>query len=413
MGTEPEDRQKLLSRDAGMISGASRAYARFAFSNILSAHLKKKGLTRVDLGRRLGLSHQAVSKWCSGGARPQDKETAKEIGLALGLTEGEMNELLLSLGYTPLYPKSPLDSACIFILNKHGSAREPLGEYREFVERRRVRDIGLLKDRATIPTLELRKKLGRILTEDELENWLKENIIHFSASEDTLLPKVELQLFIKLFLGGDSINRQYKNHFIPKIIRDWLYPMTSGGELTQKELRNKLIAFALFKNMTIGDINFMLELAKLRKFSSPENTYEAALLIAVRLAHDRFPPYEDDYLGCVVYPELEKILAHYSKKEGASLSETELRRKKFSIRLKDDVINRIDATWERAEKYRLEARDEAEGIFEKYYTDRNLDYSRCLAVYIRDITRELIREGAVSGKEAEPLYGLLQLEDEN
>lgn len=81
--------------------------------------------------------------------------------------------------------------------------------------------------------------------------------------------------------------------------------------------------------------------------------------------------------------------------------------------MRDDTLSRIDGAWKKAEKYRLEARDETEETFEKYYTDRNLDYSRCLAVYIRDLTDELIGEGTVPAKEAEPVRGLLQLEEEN
>ena len=412
MQAEPVEKLKILSLDAETIRKVSLSYSKFAFTNILSGYLKKKGMPQIELGRLLGLSHQAVSKWCSGSSRPQNKETAKEIGLALGLTEDEMNELLLSLGYMRLYPKNPLDSICIFVLENRKKTGDLLKEYRGLIERYKVSNIELLKQRKTIPTMELRKTLGRLLTEEELDMWLKQNIIHFSALGDTLLPKMELQMYVKLLLGGDSINRQYQNDLIPKVIRDWLYPMICGEKLTQKELRDKLIAFALFKNMAEFDINFMLDLAGLRSFSSPENTYETILLAAVRLAHERFPPYEDDCLGCVIYPEIETILEYFSQKEEAFLTEQELRQKTFYKAMEDEILKRIDVTWNNAEKYRMSPRDQTEEIFEKYYTDRNLDYSRCLAVYVRDITDVFIKEGIVDPKEAASFRSLLQLNEE-
>ncbi|MDR0709894.1 MAG: hypothetical protein LBF77_07495 [Spirochaetaceae bacterium] len=60
MPAEPGDRQKLLSRDAALIREASQSYARFAFANILSAQLEKKGITRTDLGRRLGTNRDKI-----------------------------------------------------------------------------------------------------------------------------------------------------------------------------------------------------------------------------------------------------------------------------------------------------------------------------------------------------------------
>jgi hypothetical protein len=321
-----------------------------------------------------------------------------------------LNDLLLVLGYTRLYPKSPLDGACIFILNRPGGIVSPLEEYRGFIKKWRIKDIPLEKNRKTIQTAVLRKRLARALTGEEFDAWLRENLTHFSVSVDTLLPKTELQTYIKLLLGGDSINRQYQHRLIPKVIRDWLYPMTAGKELTQKELREKLIAFAFFKNMTIKDINYMLDLAGLRKFSYPENRYEAALLAAAALAHDRFPPYEDDCLGCVIFPELEKILKHYSEKEKSALTETEIRRIAFCEKTRDDILNRIDETWRASQQYQSRPHDETEKTFEKYYTDRELDYSRCLAVYIRDLTGVLINAGIVSEKEAPSFIALLQPE---
>jgi transcriptional regulator with XRE-family HTH domain len=405
----PAEKQKLLDEDIKTIRASSRLFSGRGFAARLDAGLSGRRLSKSEFGRRLGLSHQAVSKWLSGGARPQNRETVKEIGLALNLGEGGMNDLLLSLGYTRLYPKNPLDSACIFLIQEKAAPADPLGEYRKLVELLRIKDLEPDKNRVTIPTADLRGGLGRVLTEQELKAWLRKNTVYFSSFGSTMLPKMELRMFISLFLGGDSVNSQYKNRLIPKAIRDWLYPMITGDELIQKELRDKLIAFAFFKNMNAADINFMMDLAKLRRFTFPETVFEADICVAAGLAHERFPPYEDDYLGCIIYPELEAILDSAPNPAETALPGISARQKKFYGDLMGTVKKRIETTWKRAEEYRLRQKDEAESIFEKYYTDRRGNYTRCLAIYIRDITDRLIQEGDVMKSETAALWGLLQL----
>jgi hypothetical protein len=64
---------------------------------------------RKLLVKRCSVTDTAVRNWLSAEDKPRGRERLKSIGLALEMTETEVNDLLWLMLYRPLYEKNPLD----------------------------------------------------------------------------------------------------------------------------------------------------------------------------------------------------------------------------------------------------------------------------------------------------------------
>lgn len=393
-----------------MIRRAAGEFRRYDFSGGLSAMMRERGLSDSELGRRLGVSHAAVAKWRCGGARPNGKERLKELGLALCLTEDELDDFLLSLGYPPLYHKNPLDDACLFTLRNH-RGEGAAAVYKKYVGQFKVKDFKPAWPRRNVPTAVLRESFAHVRTEAELEDWLERYAGAFSAFARTVVPNKDLILYIMIFLGGATINELFEAGELPVSIRNLLYPLVAGNELALRGLRDKLVAFGLFKNMNADDIDRLLDLARLRRFSQPGTPAEAACLIAVRQAHDRFPLYEYDYLGDISVA-LEDALRDAAARP---LTDSAQWKKSFYTELFEEVSRRLGDAEQLAKSYLSSGRrggDEA--AFEEFYTaysegEDKFRTEKCLADYVRDVIDILIEDGDVEEKDVRAFREQLQL----
>ncbi|MDR2767197.1 MAG: helix-turn-helix domain-containing protein [Treponema sp.] len=406
----PAERRTLLAGDITMIRKALGEFRYYDFPGSLSAAMREKGLSDSELGRRLGLSHSTISKWRSGDARPKGKERLKELGLALSLTEDEMNGFLLSMGYSPLYHKNPLDDACIFIIRRH-SGDNAAALYKKYVDQFRVGEFKPAQLYKSIPTVVLQDSFAHVRTEAELETWLERYAASFSAFATVIVPNRELILCIMIFLGGATINELFEAGEFPAVIKNFLYPLVSGNELVLRGLRDKLIAFGLFRNMNADDIDRLLDLAKLRVFSRPGTPFEAAALIAVRQAHARFPLYEYDYLGDAAVT-LEDALRDAGLRP---FTDSVQRRKSFYTALFEEISERLNDVEKLAGAYLSPGgRDDDDAAFEEAYTaysgaDDKFHREKCLADYVRDIIDILVEDGDIQEKDVRAFREQLQL----
>ncbi|NOX62894.1 MAG: helix-turn-helix domain-containing protein [Chloroflexi bacterium] len=78
------------------------------FSTLLARHLEARERSASWLARRVGVSAATANRWLSGETRPQTPERVIDIARALGITEPEaINELLTAAGYaTSIGPQS-------------------------------------------------------------------------------------------------------------------------------------------------------------------------------------------------------------------------------------------------------------------------------------------------------------------
>ena len=400
-----EDRRKLLEDDLTMIRESLDGFGSYRFSSDLIERMSAKGISANELARRCRVSHAAIGKWRSGGAKPVGKERIKEVGLALSMESSEINAMLLSLGYAGLYARNPLDNACLLAIRKEPV--DPVGYYRDIVEEFRLKEVTPSPFRKSFATPEVQKSFDHVYTESSFKNWLSKYADGFNAFAKTVIPNKELILYAMLFLGGTSINEMYVTGELPISIRNMLYPLIAGSEIGQKGLMEKLVIFGLLRNMPEEEIDRLLELAKLRPFSRPKIRCEAAALAAVRCAHSRYPMYEYECLGSIC-----AILGALLENEEADLKQEtqtdsmEFRRTFYSD-LRTELLPRIELSERLADNYlKPGMRGDDELLFERLYTDAD---AKSLAHYVKDILEILIEDGDIEFEEAEEMLELMQL----
>ena len=404
MDLSSEDIRKLLEDDLAMVREALEGFGGYRFSDILIERMAAKGLSASELARRCRVSHAAIGKWRSGGAKPVGKERVKEAGLALSMDEDGIGALLLSMGYAGLYEKNPLDNACIFTIRKN--PEDPVGFYRDVVEQFRLKEVQPSPRRKSLSTSDVKKSFAHVYTESSFSDWLSRYADSFSSFAKTVLPNKELILYALLFLGGASINEMYATGELPISIRNLLYPLMAGSEIGQKGLREKLIVFGLLRNMPEEEIDRLLRFAKLRPFSRPRTRCETVALTAVRCAHSRYAIYEYECLGrvCAILGALlENEEAAHVRVEP---TESMVRRKTFYSGLRLELLPRAEMAKLLADNYEQPGqRGAAEKLFEEAYTEAD---AKCLAHYVGDVLSILTEDGDIDPDEAEGLMELLR-----
>ena len=75
----------------------------YSFSEDVKARMITSHLSSSELGRRCEISHTIVDMWRSGTVHPNGKERMKELGMALGMDESELNVFLYRNGYPRLW----------------------------------------------------------------------------------------------------------------------------------------------------------------------------------------------------------------------------------------------------------------------------------------------------------------------
>lgn len=398
MASLSETKRNLISKDAQTIRTVLNDFPLFDYAGGLSAFMKVKGITDNELAKRLGLGTALVDKWRFGDVPPKGREQMKEIGLALSLTERELNHYLLSTGHKPLCDKDPLDNACIYVLRTHKDGENPAAAYKKSVADFMRQDIKAAIDPGAVPGAE--NNYHEIRSEDELDEWIAHYAEKFRDLSNAVLPNKDLILFTTLFLGSRALTEMYETGELPGDIRLLLSPLLLGKKFAAKDIRDKFIAFGIKKNFTDTDIDRLMEMAKLRRFSNPETPFEAAVLMAVRQGHLRFPAYENDYVT-----GLAKLLAAILKKSSeteASLTSSTIWRMSLFTMLYEETIQRTGL----AEKlnafyFSPGRRGEEEHTFEKFYTAYSEDREKSLAGYVKDIAALLKETGEIDSGEAD------------
>lgn len=75
------------------------------FAELLSAHLRRSGMSDAELARRLGVSRQTIFRWREGMVqRPRHREDVIQLAARLRLSPQERDALLLAGGFAPEQP---------------------------------------------------------------------------------------------------------------------------------------------------------------------------------------------------------------------------------------------------------------------------------------------------------------------
>ena len=160
-------------------------------------------------------------------------------------------------------------------------------------------------DRQDVATTVMSRAFDAVADFGDFDRWLLEQKKHFGASAKTQMPNTRLMRLILLYMGSATVYELYAAGELPVTLKNLLYPLLGEKELSVRGLREKLVAFGLYYNMTEEEMDVMLEYAKLRPFSKPETRLDMAMLAALRCAHERYPYYE--------HTGMQRLTAHLRK----------------------------------------------------------------------------------------------------
>jgi transcriptional regulator with XRE-family HTH domain len=379
-----EDIFHILVDDIELIEEQLQEFSSYNFAEDIAARMKDMGISSSSLATRANVSHVAVGKWVNKGAKPQGKERFKELGMALGMDEKQLNTFLLANCYPRLYMKNPLDAACRFVLSKAAGNENVVKIYNEFANIYNYNTFTLHKEPMDMYTAELSRNIGNINTIENLEAWMRENSKYFRAFNKSYIPHNELIRFILLYIGEQSINDLYITGELPVTVKNLLYPLIAQDEIVVKGLRAKLIVFGLYQNMNEYEIDIMLSITKLQPITEPLEKVDNALLTALRCAHERYPYFELN--------NAQKALENLEDNEMPELRgffhEQKLRASELVDYYEKDGI-----------------KSEHDLMFEENYTD----YADSgILKYIRDIFEVLVTDGLLKKTETAEYVSLMQ-----
>lgn len=379
-----ENTAYILADDLELIKEQLQLLPAYDFSKDLAGRMKKQNLSQLALAARLGVSHATVGKWLKKSAKPHSKERFKELGIALGMDEQEVNTFLLANCYPRLYTKNPLDAACRLMLSEWAGDENAVKVYKEFLAKCNYDTFVLYSEPVDISTGALSHDLGFIKSLGQFEAWLNENNKRFRAFDKLYIPHAELIRFILLYIGEQTINDLYITGDLPVTIKNLLYPLLADKEIAVRGLRAKLIVFGLYKNMNEHEIDIMLNIAKLQPITRPFHRIDNVILTALRCAHERYPYFENNNANEILngiegnlMPDLRGFYEEQRLRSGELIKYYEKSKHK-------SVLDRM---------------------FEEVYTDYN---DSGILNYSRDIIKSLIEDNSLTDAEVAEYMALIK-----
>lgn len=372
-----KEKLSFFSEDLTQIKEALDETCAYSFAADVSGRLTKRKLSAVELGKRCGVSHAIVDKWRKGTARPNGKERMKELGMALGMDESELNAFLYRNGYPPLFYKNPFDSAARLTLFRYPGDREIVTKYRKIIN-----DLGLDEiepsHRNSLESAVMGMELMNAAREDRVSTWFRKREGNFTADGKNMILGQQLVRFLLLYLGDATVNELAVTGELPVTLRNLLYPVLGGKAVAVRHLREKLIAWGLYSNMTEDEIDVLLKCARLRPVSEPETKSDEALLMAIRFGHERYPLYE--------YQNVSTVL---SRLRAGFVSDPELER---------EYAQRLKLCEQLSDYYMNSEHSEDEKAFERLYTSYS---DKGLMDYVHDILVSLRKGGELDASDTD------------
>lgn len=383
---------EVLQNDLALMREMLEGFSEYSFCEDVRSRMEAAGLSANALSERAMVSHTAVGKWISGEARPQGKERMKTLGMALGLSEAELDVFLYENGYPRLYAKNPLDNACRLMIKTHQGRSDIVPRYLAFLKLYCDKAFLLSDGRFERGTAELDKSFEAVDSAEAYAAWVERNSRFFGASARAVTAGSKLIHRVWLYIGESSINDLYTAAELPLPVRNLLYALLGNREMPMKGLRNKLIAFGLYENMIEEEMDQLLADANLRGLSEPKTRMDQLLLTAVRTAHERYPYYE--------YETMQKLTSRI--RCGMCFSRDQEQTERFAALL-TPYTERLESITLRTIYYDNHKTPDDER-FEEHYTSR---VDRGLLHYVYDVLMCFSAEEAVEQAEAEEMTALL------
>ncbi len=241
------------------------------WSRKINEIIRESGCTKVLFSEKCGVSRVTVDKWCKGSV-PRNREQFIQIGLVAGYNIDQMNQLLQRYGrYPALYSKSLEDCICIYVLSRE-AGDESWKLYNDILGR--IKGIIVKKDSEetrNITTLRFDEKLSEVKSEDELGQFINDNITLFSMSFNKLYSYI---------LATISANYSKNIHELAES-QGWSSSLrqcvSSIRNKSWYPTRNKIISIGLHLSMDHEQIDEMLMMAHMEPLCA-KNIFESIIM---------------------------------------------------------------------------------------------------------------------------------------
>lgn len=267
--TKCEDLEELKGNIFPLIQSQKEQWAQK-----INEILVKNGYSKTQLAQLCSVSRVSVDKWCKGSI-PKNRETFLRIGMAAHYGIEEMNMLLQRYGrYPALYSKSLEDCICIFVLQQNYGA-EAMDKYQyilESVKTKLVREENV--EAQNLSTDKFDEKLSQVQSEDELEQFITDNIAMFSFAYHKFYAYVKMCIQANYQGFAGSVFELAEGQGWSSSLRQ------SVSAIRQNKwypTRNKIISLGLHLSMDHEQINEMLELAHMEPLCA-KNIFESVIM---------------------------------------------------------------------------------------------------------------------------------------
>lgn len=241
---------------------------------------KRRGYrTNREMADACCVTVPTIRNWLSGTV-PRSRDSFIKLGFADELDVDGMNRLLKRYGYQSLYSKNYEDAVYGFVLCRRDVL--PVHDYRycrEIIDMvRKYVESGF--NAMNVPTENLDKRIGGMETVSELTGFVIENAELFRSRYYGFYD------YVRFFIAENRLNEGSKDT-INKLaeIQGWTSSMKQAiYDISNNRwfpTRNKVISIGLHLNMTVEEMNHMLELAKMGPLN-PRSPFESVIVFVLR-----------------------------------------------------------------------------------------------------------------------------------
>lgn len=248
-----------------------------AWKRKIAEIIHESGYKKQEFAKLCGVSRVTVNKW-ENGSIPKNRETFIKIGMVAGYNQEKMNQLLQRYGrYPALYSKSLEDCICIFVIN-HNYGKETINKYLYILDK--IKE-NILRDESVetvenISTVKFDKKLAIVDDEEELEQFISNNIAMFANAYH------KFYAYVNAFIKATYEELDFV-HSVSGMAEDqgWSSSLKQCVSAIRQNkwypTRTKIISLGLHLSMNHEQMNNMLALAHMEPLCA-KNIFESVIM---------------------------------------------------------------------------------------------------------------------------------------
>lgn len=253
------------------------------WKKFINALIEVNDLSYEKLGKLCYCSKNTAKKWCLEGKLPQNRNAFIKIALGLGLDLEMTNDLLQRFGkYPKLYAKNMEDAILIYVLSHPDFNRDPYEYFLEIknncIEYMNIDENKNLYD--VIDVCNTQCFFDRIINSESkcaFEVFIVNNIKSFSKSYTNLIKYIDMFILS----NNNSIHDFVQSKNLNPVFDKFLSALRRKREVPN---RTKLIVLGIHLNMTLEQLNKMLEFAYMEPLCVKDKI-ECAVIYAIENAH--------------------------------------------------------------------------------------------------------------------------------